>query len=134
MTKVIWIFVIALALWGAYGLFNYWQSFQNQQETERKAAATKVVVGAQLPGLPGELEQSLINAQQDGPKVFGNWLSQNARAIQDPRLAWIELDYCAMIYRDNPAEAKKIFAAVKNRTPVTSPVWPRISELQKSYE
>jgi hypothetical protein len=134
MTKVIWIFVIALALWGAYGLFSYWQSFQNRQETERKEEAAKTVVGAQLAGLPGELEQSLINAQQAGPKVFGNWLSQNARAIQDPRLAWIELDYCAMIYRDNPAEAKKIFAAVKNRTPGTSPVWPRITELQKSYE
>jgi hypothetical protein len=134
MTKLIWVFVIAVALWFAYNLFNYWQSFQNQKETERKEAAAKVVVGGQLPGLPSELEQSLNAAQQAGPKVFGSWLTANARAIQDPRLAWIELDYCAMIYRDNPAEAKKIFAAVKSRTPSSSPVWPRIAELQKSYE
>ena len=39
-----------------------------------------------------------------------------------------------MITRDNPQEAKRIFDEVKDRTPPTSPVWPRIHELEKSYQ
>ena len=63
-----------------------------------------------------------------------NWLKTYSRVIADPRKAWIELDYCGMIYRDDPREARRIFAEVKARTPVTSPVWPRIQDLQKTYE
>ena len=36
-------------------------------------------------------------------------------AIYAARRAWIELDYCVLIARSNPAEARKIFAEVKER-------------------
>ena len=32
------------------------------------------------------------------------------------------------------AEAKRVFAAVKERTTPSSPVWPRIKQLVKTYE
>jgi hypothetical protein len=54
--------------------------------------------------------------------------------VQDPRKAWIELDYCIAVAREDPAEAKRAFASVKNRTPQSSPVWPRIKQLEKTYE
>jgi len=54
--------------------------------------------------------------------------------VQDPRKAWIELDYCVMVAREDPAEAKRVFRDVKARTAASSPVWPRIQKLQKTYE
>lgn len=134
ITKIIAALVIALVLFGAYEIVEYYATFQNDKAAKEKEAAAKVVVGDQLPGLPYELQQSLTAAQQAGPKEFGNWLATYGRSVQDPRLAWIQLDYVVAISRDNPAEAKKIFQAVKERTPSSSPVYPRIQELAKSYE
>ena len=36
--------------------------------------------------------------------------------------------------KDNPAEAKRLFAAIKERTPASSPVYPRIKQLERTYE
>ena len=80
------------------------------------------------------LAKNTLEAYRRDLKLFANWLANHGRAVQDPRLAWIQLDYCLAISRENPAEAKKIFAAVKDRTPSSSPVYPRIQELAKSYE
>jgi len=44
------------------------------------------------------------------------------------------LDYCTMIVRDDPTEARRIFKSVKERTPATSPVYDRVKKLEKSYE
>ncbi len=49
--------------------------------------------GTELPGLPPHLEASLAQAQQGGQEELGKWLRQWGRQVQDPRLAWIELDY-----------------------------------------
>jgi len=133
-TKLIAALIIAVVLFGGYHLVQYYATFQNEKAAKEKEAAAKVVKGDQLPGLPYELQQSLTAAQQGGPKTLGNWLKTYGRSVQDPRLAWIELDYCGMIYRDNPAEAKKIYAAVKDRTPSSSPVYPRIQQEARSYE
>ena len=134
ITKLIAALIIALVLFGCYEIVQYYTTFENEKAAKLAAAAAKVVVGEQLPGMPYELQQSLTTAQQAGPKAFANWLATYGRSVQDPRLAWIQLDYCLAISRENPAEAKKIFAAVKDRTPSSSPVYPRIQELAKSYE
>jgi hypothetical protein len=134
ITKLIAALIIALVLFGCYEIVQYYATFQNDKAAKEAAAAAKVVVGDQLPGMPYELQQSLAAAQQAGPKAFANWLAAYGRAVQDPRLAWIQLDYCLAISRENPAEAKKIFAAVKDRTPSSSPVFARVQELAKSYE
>jgi hypothetical protein len=88
-----------------------------------------------MPGQnPTQLEATLRAAQSQGAEGLKNWLKTYGRAVQDPRKAWIELDYCTMISREDPNEAKRIFAEVKNRTPPSSPVWPRIQKLEKTYE
>ncbi len=134
ITKLIAVVIIVLVLFGCYELVTYYGEVKQESETHAKELAAKKVVGEQLPGMSYDLQTSLTAAQQAGPKVFGNWLATYGRSIQDPRLAWIQLDYVVAISRDNPADAKKIFAAVKDRTPSSSPVYPRLQELAKSYQ
>jgi hypothetical protein len=134
MTRLISILIIALVLLGAWKLLEYWQKIQYENEHAKKEAAARVVTPDQLPGLPSGLQPSLDAAEQQGPAALDNWLKAYGRYVQDPRLAWIELDYCVMIARSDPNEARRIFAAVRDRTPPASPVWPRIKELEKSYQ
>ena len=44
-----------------------------------------------------------------------NWLKTYGQSVEDPRKAWIELDYCVAVAREDPAEARRVFAAVKER-------------------
>jgi len=134
MTKLIAILIIALLLFGAYELVLYYDKIQNEKEGEQKQAVAARLVGDSLPGMPYQLEASLRNAEQNGAAGLANWLKTYGSRTDDPRKAWIELDYCVLLARDNPAEAKRIFGEVKHRTPPTSPLWPRIKELAKTYE
>jgi len=134
MTKVIAIAVIVLLLYGGWNFFLYWERVKNEKEEEAQQVAAAVVVPEQLPGLPGYLEPTLRVAEQQGPAALRAWLKTNGPAIQDPRKAWIELDYCVMVVRDDPSEARRVFADVRDRTPPSSPVWPRIKQLQPGYQ
>jgi hypothetical protein len=135
MTRLITIFIIVVALYGGYHLFSYWEQIKNEEETTKhEAAAVAEVQPENLPGLPPQLAQSFQAAQRQGPDVLRNWLKTYGKMVQDPRKAWIELDYCAAIVREDPAEARRVFAQVKERTPPSSPVWPRVQQLQKTYE
>jgi hypothetical protein len=91
-------------------------------------------VPEQLPGMVSQLEPSLQAAKNQGAAAMKNWLKTYGYAIHDPRKAWIQLDYCLLLSRENPAEARRLFAEIKNRTPETSPVWRRIKQLEKTYE
>ena len=104
--------------------------FKEHQAAE-KAAAEHAQSLQNLPGLPYELLPSLQAAQRQGPKAMRAWLKAYGASVQDPRKAWIELDYCGLIFRDDPNEARRVFADVKKRTPPSSPVWPRVQELRK---
>ncbi len=138
MTKVIAVLIILLVLWGGWELFFYWERVKNEQETEKKQQAASLVVGDSLPGMPYQntqtLEQSLKRAQAEGAGAMRAWLKAYGNQVQDPRKAWIELDYCLLLAREDPAEAKRVFAQVKARTPQTSPVWPRIKQMEKTYQ
>jgi hypothetical protein len=134
MTKLISALIILAVLYGGWELFFYWEKIKNEEESQKKQAAAAIVVGDQLSGMPYQLEASLRAAQAQGAVGLKNWLKVYGPKIQDPRKAWIELDYCLLISRANPAEARRIFAEVKNRTPESSPVWPRIKLLDKTYE
>lgn len=133
-TKLIAALIILAVLYGGWELFFYWEKVKNEEVVHQKQAAAAAVVGDQLPGMPWELNASLKTAEDHGPVALGNWLKTYGRSIQDPRKAWIELDYVVLISRENPAEAKRLFAEVKSRTPQSSPVWPRIQQLSKTYE
>jgi hypothetical protein len=62
-----------------------------------------------------------------------NWLKAYGAQVQDPRKAWIEMDYALALMREDPNEAKKVFLAVKERTPTNSPVYPRVLQLEKTF-
>ena len=137
-TKLIAALIIVAVLYGGWELFFYWEKVKNDQEDQQKQAAAAAVVGEQLPGMPPaaqpQYENSLRAAEAQGAAGLKNWLKVYGRNVQDPRKAWIELDYCLLLSREDPADAKRIFAEVKARTPSTSPVWPRIKQLEKTYQ
>ena len=134
MTKLISILIIVVLLYGGWRLFLYWDSVKLEQEAAQKRAEAEQVVPEQLPGMASQLEPSLQAAKNQGAAGLRNWLKTYGQAIRDPRKAWIQLDYCLLLSRESPAEARRLFAEVKNRTPESSPVWRRIKQLEKTYE
>ncbi len=134
MTRFISVLILALALLGGWSLYRYWESIQNDKEVARKEAAARTVTPEQLSGMPPDWEPSLQAAEQQGPFALRKWLKTYGFYVHDPRKAWIELDYCALIARESPNEAKQIFSEVKRRTPPSSPIWPRIHDLDKTYQ
>ena len=133
MTKLIGAAIIILALFGAWEFFLYWERIKNEDESKQKQEAAAAVVGDQLPGVPQKLEQSL-QAASKSPAGLKAWLKANDRYIQDPRKALIQLDYCVLVSREDLPEARRVFGEVKDRTPPSSPVWPRIQQLEKTYQ
>ncbi len=134
MTKVIGAVIIVLLLYGSYELFLYWERVKNDQEKQQKQEAAAMVMGDSLPGLPSNLEPSLQSARQRGAAGLRAWLKANGASVEDPRKAWIERDFCVAVAREDPAEAKRVFASVKERLGPASPVWPRMKQLEKTYE
>lgn len=134
MTKLIGILIILAVLYGGWNVFLYWERVKNEKETAKKEAVAAAITGERLEGLPQPLEASLAAAQSQGAAGLRAWLKTYGQMVHDPRKAWIELDYCVMVSREDPSDARRTFAAVKERTPPTSPIWPRIRQLQSTYE
>ena len=132
MTKLMTVFIVVLAIFLGYRLFVYWEKVE-AEGTAREQKVLKVVKGEQLAGMPWELDDSLQKATQRGDKALGEWLARNGPRIDDPRLAWIQLDYCVLLSRSSPNEAKAIFAEVWDRTPTNSPVYPRLRQLEGTF-
>jgi hypothetical protein len=130
MTRLIAALIIVVLCFCAYHLFRYWQSFEDEK-TQRAAAA---IQPESLPGVPPQLEESLRLAYSRGPAALRQWLDTHGPLIRDPRKAWIELDYCRDVFRTDPNEARRVFQAVKERTPSDSPVWPRVQQMQNTFE
>ena len=134
MTKLIAALIIVAVLYGGWHLFLYWDKVRNEEQTAQKQAVLTAIDPRQLAGMPQQLQATLEAAEKQGAAGLKNFLRTYDRNLQDPRKAWIELDYCVLLARDDPAEAKRRFAAVKDRVPPASPVWPRIKQLEKTYE
>lgn len=133
MTKLISALIVIVVIFCGWQLFKYWEQVQNDEETKKKEAAA-IINPVYLPGMPSQLEQGFQTVQQRGTAAIRNWLKTYESALQDPRKAWIELDLCVAITREDPTEARRIFQAVKARTPAGSPIQPRLKQLEKSYE
>ncbi len=138
MRQVIGILLIIGAIWGCRELYHYWEKVKARKDAEDRAGAPAPVALAAAPtvlaGLPANLEASLQAAQKQGAASLKNWLKLYRRYVSDPRLAAIELDYVVLISSTNPQEARQVFAAVRQRTPAASPVYPRIKQLEKTYQ
>ena len=133
MTKLIVLLIVVVALFGGWQLFVYWEKVQREEENKKQVGVAPVV-GEQLAGLPKNLESTLQAAQKQGASGLKGWLKTYDKMVQDPRRAWIQLDYCVLVAREDPAEAKRVFASVKERLPPASPVWPRMKQLEKTFE
>ena len=135
MTRLIAILIIVVVLFAGWKFFLYWEKVKNEEEAQQKqAAAAAVVTPESLPGLPQQYESGLRTAQQEGAAAFRKWLKTYDKLLEDPRKAWVQLDFCVAIVRDDPSEARRVFAEVKARIPPSSPVWPRVKELEKSFQ
>jgi hypothetical protein len=134
MTKLIAILLIALAVWAGWKLVAYYQHVEAGSPPDQSATETVDIRPDQLTGLPAGLADSLAAAQKGGPRTLRDWLKAHGGQVQDPRKAWIEMDYCLAVLRDNPQEALRVYRAVRDRTATNSPVYPRIQQLEKTFE
>lgn len=133
MTKLISILVALVVVFCGYHFYQYWVQVRDAEEIKKKEAA-EAFRPERLPGMQPELEQSLRAAQEKGPTTLQSWLKTHGSRVQDPRKAWIEMEYAKSIARDNPAEARKIYNEVKARTPESSPIWPQLKAMEKSFQ
>lgn len=133
MTKFIPAGILVIILYVAYSLIVHWQKVRDEKE-ERQTAAKMATRPESMSGMPQQLESTLQAAQQAGLPTFRRWLDIYGPMIQDPRKAWIELDYCVMLARDNPKEARRVFTEVKQRIQPNSPVYPRVKQLEATFE
>jgi hypothetical protein len=134
MTRLIAILIVVVVIFAGWKFFLYWEKVKNEEEAEQKQAAASVVQPETLPGLPPQYESGLRAAQQESTAAFRKWLKTYDKLLEDPRKAWIQLDFCVAVTREDPSEARRVFAEVKARIAPSSPVWPRVKDLEKSYQ
>ncbi|MCU0787778.1 MAG: hypothetical protein MUC91_06245 [Verrucomicrobia bacterium] len=132
-TKLMGTLMILLVLWGGYRIFVYYKEVKERGWYQEQQASGKGVDPTQLAGMSYELNSSLSAAQSQGHAALKKWLDTYGRQIQDPRKAWIQLDYCQSVFRDNPQEARAVFASVRDRLKESSPVYPRMKQMEKSF-
>jgi hypothetical protein len=130
MTKLITLLVLVVALWVGWRVVVHFRDLEERKQAE----AAAVLKPEQLPGLPSHLYGALDVAQRSGPAALGEFLRNFGAQLEDPRRAWLEMDYCVAIRRDNPQEARRVFAAMKARVKPNSVVYPRVQQLEKSFE
>jgi hypothetical protein len=130
MKPLIVIFIVVGVAFGGWKIWEYWKT----KEAEEMRQNNPAVPPKQLSGLPPQLEDSLAKAQAAGAKTLKAWLDAYGKSVQDPRLASIQLDYVLLVGREDPVEARRIFADVKKRTPSSSPVYPRVKQLEATYQ
>ena len=133
------IVIIALVLWGGYALWEKWQSYDTKQVEQQKQEEKVTSLNPDtLPGMPPAFIESYKKAEEASKKgditALRNWLKIYGQRVDDPRRAWIELDYMVLISKSDPQEAKKIFADIKGRIPEDSPIMPRVKLLEKTYQ
>jgi hypothetical protein len=130
MKPFIVIFIIVGLGFGGWKIWDFWKA----KEAEEARQNNPQVKPEELPGLPYQLKDSLAKAQSGGVRSLKAWLDAYGRSVQDPRLASIQLDYVLLVGREDPKEARRIFADVKKRTPSNSPVYPRVKQLEATYD
>ena len=136
MKFVLLFLLVATVGFGVYRISLIYRSIPTDEQARGNAreTATPVVGDEPLPGLSPPLEASLANATQAGPQAIRQWLNQNGAWVPEPRLSAIQLDYAQMLVRTNPAEARRVYAAVKARTPANSPLASRLKQLSRTFE
>jgi len=133
-TKLIGAFFVILALVAGWKMAAYYKQVAEETRNQKKVEQGEDIKPGQLEGMPYQLQQSLAVAEQNGATGLRDWLRTFGAQIKDPRKAWIELDYCLALMREDPRTAKNVFQSVKERTSTNSPVYPRVRQLERTFE
>lgn len=133
MKALIGVLIVVALIFGVWKIWDYWETV-NAEKAELAQQAEQDMNSTAFEGLPGKLERPLSEAKAKGPKALKQWIDYNRPLIKDPRLAAIELDYVVMVSREDPIEAKKVYAEVKKRVEPGSPIARRVEALAKTYE
>ena len=134
MKALIAIFIIVAFIFCGWKLFSYYQQVEAESQAKQKIEVGADVRPENLPGLPNELAPSLQAAEKNGATGLRDWLKFYGGQVKDPRKAWIELDSSLALLRTDPNDAKRTFKAVKERTSTNSLVYPRIRQLERTFE
>ena len=136
MKILITILVILFVVMGAYKLFDYWDQTSQDQEVTKRAADGSDIQESMLPGMPYQLEQKYGQAKQKGPSAVKEFLDAYGKApkFEDPRKAWVQLDYVVMIMGSDPVEAKTIFLDVQSRIRTNAPIYRRIRSMEHTFK
>jgi hypothetical protein len=135
--KVLVTILVVLAIGiGGYKLFDYWDKTSQDQEVTKKAEDGSDIQESDLPGMPYTLEPKYNAAKQKGATGVRDFLEAYGKApkFEDPRKAWVQLDYAMMIAGSDPVEAKKVFLDVKQRIRTNAPIYRRIRAMSKAFE
>lgn len=134
MTKLIAILFIAVAIFVGWKIFQHYEQVKNEEQAIEQTKPAAITRGEQLEGMPHNLMASYQTAEQGGLNSLRSWMKTYGGLVQDPRKGWIELEIAVMTFRENPTEARRSFAAVRERTPPESPLWPKIKQLQATFD
>jgi hypothetical protein len=134
MTKIIGAFIIVLFIVAGWKLVAYYKQVEDENRNRAKVEQGADVKPEQLAGMPYQFDQSLQAAQKNGAAGLREWLKVYGPQVNDPRKAWIEMDYCIAVIREDPIDAKRVFQGVKERTATNSPVFPRVRQLERTFE
>ncbi len=132
MKFVLLLLLVASVGFGVYRISLIYRSVPSEERIQERPVPA--ATDESLPALPPPLEASLASVNQAGPQALGQWLRQNGAWVPEPRLSAIQLDLAQMLVRSNPAEARRLYAAVKARTPPQSPLAPRLKQLSRTFE
>jgi hypothetical protein len=131
--------VIALGLGlGVWQIYQYWEKTQENQHPARPTptvlAPPPIPSGDELPGLPQKLQSVYDAAQQRGAAGLRDFLATHAKEVSDPRLASIQLDYVLLVTTSDLADARRVFAKVKDRIQPGSPIYSRVQQMATTYQ
>jgi hypothetical protein len=136
MKQLIIILILAGGAFMGWKVYERWDAARkHEEEGDGKPVAQAVVANSgALPGMSPNLENALQVAQRRGTPGLRDFLARYGKTIADPRLGAIELDYASLLMKDNPAEARRVFNRVKQRTATSSPNYTRVKQLERAYE
>ena len=133
-TKLISALIILLIAFGGYRLYVYYQQVEQARWGGEEVNAGENFDPSRLEGVPASLEEPLRRAQTQGAEALGTWRESYDNQIRDPRKAWIQLDYCTLLARDDPHKAREVYQEVRQRVNESSPVHSWVMQMQKTFE
>lgn len=136
MKLLISILIIIGVIFTIYKGYDYWERVNDEKALAEKARQGEDIDFNRLEGLPWQLQEKYRESTAKGATGLKAFLEAYGKSpsFQDPRKAWIELDYVVQISGSDPVEAKRIYAEVKSRISTNSVIYPRIRSLARTFD